>query len=63
MSISKDELMEKIKIQHALAAAGYYAYSVKKSLGSDEIEIRTREYRPGHDERLMAGDVVPLKDA
>jgi hypothetical protein len=42
MSISKDELTEKLKIQHALAAAGYYAYGVKKSLGLNEIEIRAR---------------------
>jgi hypothetical protein len=38
-----------------LAAAGYYAYSVTKNLGTGELTIRARLYAPGGDERLMAG--------
>jgi hypothetical protein len=63
MCVSKDELMEKIRIQHALAAVGYYAYGIKKSLGSNEIEIRARGYAPANDEKLMADDAKPLEDA
>jgi hypothetical protein len=63
MGISKEERMEKIRIQHALAAVRYYAYSVKKLLGSNEIEIRARGYSPGDDEKLMADEAEFLKDS
>jgi hypothetical protein len=62
MSISKDEKVEKLRIQHALAAVGYYAYGVNKLLGTNAIEIHAREYCPGNDERLMADDAKPLRD-
>jgi hypothetical protein len=63
MGISKEERMEKIRIQHALAAVGYYAYGIKKSLGSNEIEIRARGYAPANDEKLMADEAESLKDS
>jgi hypothetical protein len=62
MSASKDEVVEKLRIQHALVAAGYYAYSIKKTLGTDSIEVHARKYCPGDDERLIAGDAEPLKN-
>jgi hypothetical protein len=65
--VSKDNVLEELRIQHALAAAGYYAYRINKHLGSGEIEICARAYTPGHDEQLMAGCAeqagILLKDA
>jgi hypothetical protein len=54
MCVSDDNQVEELRIQHALAAAGYYAYGVMKSLGSGDITIHARCYTPGDDEQLMA---------
>jgi hypothetical protein len=54
MSVSDNNALEELRIQHALAAAGYYAYGVIKNLGSGEITVRARPYAPGDAEQLMA---------
>jgi hypothetical protein len=67
MGVSDNNVLEELRIQHALAAAGYYAYGVMKNLGSGDITIHARPYTPGDVERLMAEDakrfIEPLEDA
>jgi hypothetical protein len=56
MKKNKEEITELLRIQHALAAAGYYAFTVEKRISSDSIKIEARPFIPGHDESLMVHD-------
>jgi len=62
MKECKENMMELLRIQHALAAVGYYAYKVEKQLGVGEIVIRARNYNYGDDERLILRNAEELEN-
>ena len=62
MKDCKENILELLRIRHALAAVGYYAYKVDKQLGVDRIVIEARGRDPGHDEELMLRDAKELGD-
>ena len=49
----RQELVEKLRIQKALAQAGYFAYRIDRAMGMDSAIIHVVSYDPDrHDQAL-----------